>query len=602
MSVPAQTSSTATPKKAKKSVSKKAPVESATEREIRELREEMRGQQSQIDALKQQNAEKDAKLATATQDAQAANAAAAAAAAQTQSVSTSVQENKDAVTSLSSTVTDLKNSNVGMAQTISDTKKDLTEKIESPTTIHYKGVTITPVAFFALESVYRQRSINSDVNTPFNTTPFPGANEAHVSELQFSGRQSRLGGLFEGNAGNTKLSGYFEADFLGAGTTSNNNQSNSFVLRQRQFWGQAALKSGFTLTGGQMWSLVTETSKSTDNRTEKLPNTIDAQYMVGFNWARQPALRLQQKFTGADGKSAFTLAMSLEQAQLTNVSATINAPTNVFYNGTGQNGGLFNAFNGTPTNNVAPDVFVKGTADIPHAHFELGGVARFMRVRYYPGTSVAGTGYVGVTGAAPANDTKLAGGVFGSGRVTVNKFLDLGLSAMAGDGVGRYGSAQLADATFHANGTLEPLRNYHGLFSIESHPTSKLDVYGYAGGEYVQRTVYATGVGATPFTGYAPVNANLTGCNTEVPAAAGSVTPGGTCQAATRDILEGMVGFTYRAYSSPKYGRLQYQLNYQYLTKSTWTGLTSGTYPTGTFGAAKATNNMVLGGIRYYIP
>ena len=55
------------------------------------------------------------------------------------------------------------------------------------------------------------------------------------------------------------MTGYVEADFLGAGITSNNNQSNSYVLRQRQVWGQAALHNGWTFTGGQMWSLVTET-------------------------------------------------------------------------------------------------------------------------------------------------------------------------------------------------------------------------------------------------------------------------------------------------------------------------------------------------------
>ena len=78
----------------------------------------MASQQAQIDALKAQNAEKDARLSTASQDAQAANAAAAAAAAQAQSISTSVQENKDAVTQLNSTVTDLKTTNAGLAQTI----------------------------------------------------------------------------------------------------------------------------------------------------------------------------------------------------------------------------------------------------------------------------------------------------------------------------------------------------------------------------------------------------------------------------------------------------------------------------------------------------
>ena len=46
-----------------------------------------------------------------------------------------------------------------------------------------------------------------------------------------------------------------EADFLGAGITSNDNQSNSYVLRQRQIFGQAGTNKGFTITGGQMWSL-----------------------------------------------------------------------------------------------------------------------------------------------------------------------------------------------------------------------------------------------------------------------------------------------------------------------------------------------------------
>ncbi len=89
-------------------------------------------------------------------------------------------------------------------------------------------MTIVPVAFFAFEDVWRQRSLNSDINTPFNNIPFMGANQAHVSELNFSGRQSRVGGLFTGDTGPFKLAGYVEADFLGAGTTSNDNQSNSY--------------------------------------------------------------------------------------------------------------------------------------------------------------------------------------------------------------------------------------------------------------------------------------------------------------------------------------------------------------------------------------
>src|ERR1700735_5073700 len=184
ISLQAQTSTTTKKPVAKKPVAKKAPVESPVEREIRELREQMQSQQAQIDALKRDNADKDAKLAAAQQYAPGAEAAAASASAKADSLSTSLSANTEAVSTLNNTVTDLKTTNVGLAQTISDTKKSITDAIDSPMALRYKGITITPVAFFAFEGVWRSRSINSDINTPFNTTPFNGAAQAHTSELR----------------------------------------------------------------------------------------------------------------------------------------------------------------------------------------------------------------------------------------------------------------------------------------------------------------------------------------------------------------------------------------------------------------------------------
>lgn len=587
VSMQAQTSTTAKPKKTdhKRVVKRKATVESAMEREIRELREQMQSQQAQIDILKQQNADKDAKLATASQDAQAANAAAAQATAHASGVSSSVQANTDAVTTLNSTVNDLKTENAGLKQTISETKKNLTAKIDSPLALHYKGITITPVAFFAAESVYRQRSLNSDVNTPFNATPYPGAAQAHTSEFNFSGRQSRLGGLFEGNIGPFKLSGYFEADFLSAGITSNDNQSNSYTLRQRQIWGQAATKSGFAITGGQMWSLVTETKKGTDNRTENLPMTIDAQYHVGFSWARQAGIRIQQKIGMA------TVAASLENAQ-TIFSAT-NANQNFFFGSAGTGGGLYNS-TANYSNNVSPDVIVKAAFDPKIGHYEIGGLARFFRDRYYPGVTTVPA--KGATGAA--NDTKVGGGFFANARFPVTRFADFGVHTLVGTGVGRYGTSTLPDATVHPDGTLAPIKSYQGLFSLELHPTPKLDLFGYAGGEYAQRTVYlnTTGPNTGKLTGYAPATNLNTGCNTELPPTGASgynpASPA-NCLGATRAVIQGTAGFTYRFYNSSKYGKLQYAMQYSYLTREAWTGVG---------GAPKATNNMVFTGMRYYIP
>ncbi len=587
-----QTSRAATPAKTtSKKVVKKKPVETQMQREIRELREQMLSQQSQIDALKTQLADKDAKLATVQQSAQGAETTAATATARAESVSSSVAANTEAVTALNSTVTDLKNSNVGLAQTISDTKKDITEKIESPLALRYKGVTITPVAFFALENVYRSRSLNSDINTPFNTTPYPGAAEAHTSELNFSGRPTRLGGLFEGNTGPFKLTGYFETDFQSAGVTSNENQSNSYTLRQRQAWGQLATKSGFTLTGGQMWSLVTETKKSTDNRTENTPMVIDHQYHVGFSWARQGAIRVQQKFN-----NGLTLAGSLEEAQ--NIFAATNQNANFFFGSAGVGGGLFNP-TANYSNDVAPDVIAKATYDSKYGHYELGGIARFFRDRYFPTVS-GGSGSAGGTGttAGTANDTKTGGGFFANARFPVTKLVDFGVHTMVGTGVGRYGTATLPDTTVHPDGRLAPIKSYQGLYSMEFHPTPKVDLFGYAGAEYAQRTVYLSTLGSSAgkLIGYAPPTASNAGCNTEtIPTGNSGFLPGtpANCLGATRVVIEGTAGFTYRAYTNPRFGRLQYQATYSYLTRSAWTGVG---------GAPKATNNMVFTSMRYYLP
>jgi hypothetical protein len=552
------------------------------------------------------------------------------------------QSQADAINSLKSTVTDLQNANAGLAATISATKQELNDEINAPSAIHYKGLTITPVAFAAFEGVYRERSVNSDINTPFNSIPFPSANEGHTGELNFSGRQSRLGGLFQANTGNVTLSGYFEMDFLGTGTSSNNNQSNSYVLRQRQIWGQAATKSGFTITGGQMWSLVTEMRKGTDARTEIQPQTIDPQYLVGYSWTRQPELRLQQRF-GDYKTGAFTMAMSVEQAQITSFTANGTNPADYFFGGLGQNGGLYNAaassVGGTTTtctastatppvitcststaatsnittyaNNVAPDIIVKAAYDIPVFHFEAGGIARFLRDQYYPVTAYGGTAAAPTYtyGSTYLKHTSAAGGAFGSARAYIGNpgtypALEVAVQAMAGTGVGRYGSSQLADATLRPDETLEPIRNYHGLFSLESHWSPKFDVFAYYGGEYAQRTVYIAPVGNA--IGYGPANLSDTGCY-NLPAApsttignagsTGSLSPA-SCGSPTKYIQEGMIGFQYRPIVSPKWGRLQYSATYSIINRQLWAGVGSATTPV----SPRAQDGMIHVQMRYYIP
>ena len=268
----------------------------------------------------------------------------------------------------------------------------------------------------------------------------------------------------------------------------------------------------------------------------------------------------------------------------------------------------------TYANNVAPDVLVKLAFDKDKVfHLELGGIARFFRDEYYP-LIVTTTGTT-VTEANSTNivkDTKVGGGVFGSARVYLGKFAEVAAQGMAGDGTARYGSSQLGDVTVHPDGTLEPIRNYHGLFSLETHPMPKLDVFAYYGAEYNQRETYITPLGT--IAGYGVKNANDTGCyalTLGTPIAGGTTGSSSVvanCGSPTRVIQEGMFGFIYRAVNSPKFGRLQYSATYSYLQKATWSGILSGTVATtgvvtgDVTGQGRATNGMIHVGMRYYIP
>jgi hypothetical protein len=291
---------------------------------------------------------------------------------------------------------------------------------DNPIAIHYKGITITPGGFLAAETVFRNKATGGDINTPLNAVPLPGNPGAHTTEFNLNAGQSRLSMLAEGKLDNVKLTGYVETDFNSAGTTSNNNESSSYTLRIRQGFGQAHWDNGWQITGGQMWSLVTETKKATDNRTEATPLTIDPQYTVGFSWNRQYGLRVSKTF-GEDTK--FTLAASVESANTTltvhgNPTTTLPATTtttitdgvttvavpvtstttfnNFLVGAPGITGGLFNPI-GTYAYNKTPDFVFKAAVDPKFGHFEVFGISMLCGSRSDHTDVPSGRRYVAAT-------------------------------------------------------------------------------------------------------------------------------------------------------------------------------------------------------------
>lgn len=637
---------------APKSTRKKTATVTAAD--VQSLKDAIAAQQAALAQEQQQIQQLQDQLRQRDQAVQQAQSAASDATSKADAAQAAATQQQQSVTELKNDVADMKTNSVNTATTMQEMQKSVKNATESPTALHYKGITITPGGFIAAETVTRQRSMASGINTPFNSIPYPGSDLDHISESNFTARQSRLSLLAESKVGSAKLTGYWEGDFLGTGVTSNNRQSNSYVFRQRVLFGQAAFDSGWIITGGQQWSLATETKKGITNRTEVLPMTIDPQYQVGFNWARQYGFRVVKDF---GGKFALGLAVEAPEATIggrgfsavttTDLSkATVTTTGNAFVFAPGNGGGLFNFVDTTGYSfNKSPDIIVKAAADPGWGHFEVFGIYSMFHNRVYPcgvvGTNTKDT----VAPATPAtiacaldgstspssigayNDTRSGGGVGANIRVpVVPKKLDFALQGAAGNGVGRYGSAQIADLTLRPDGTQALIRTAHALGELELHATPKLDFYAYFGGEYGWRTAYqgydsiavfkTPGIPATAtttaipgtttttikvnqFGGYGSRFANNSGCNTENPPTSQLIpSGGGTCAGDTRLVMEGTLGFWHRLIQGPK-GGLRWGIQYSYFERLGWSG-SNGT--TGPSISPKGVDNMVWTAFRYYLP
>jgi hypothetical protein len=566
-----------------------------TAADLQALKDAIASQQAALAQQQQQIQELRDQLHNRDQAAQQAQSAAVDAASKADAAQAQATQQQQTVSELKGDVTDLKTNMASTVVTVQETQKSISAP---PTAIHVKGITITPGGFLAAETIYRTRALGSDVNTPFNSVPMPGSSNSNMSEFFGSGRQSRISMLAEGRYKSVKLMGYVEGDFLSAGVTSNNNQSNSYSFRQRQAWGGAAFDNGWTITGGQMWSLVTETKHGADNRTEALPMTIDPQYTVGFSWARQYGFRVAKNF---GNKVWFAVAAENPQATLTSHG---NA-ANFLLGSAGTGGGLYN-LNANYSFNPSPDIIAKLAFEPGFGHYEVFGVYSRFRDRIFPCEDVSATALCG-SSATPGpnatgafNSSKNGGGVGANARWSfAHKHVDFGLHGLGGSGVGRYGTGGLSDVSVRANGTLELIRSLQGLTTLEFH-TSKADVYLNAGAEYASRAADYDPV-TKKYVGYGSPFFNNTGCVTETGPGAGGFLPGAlsNCSSDTRVLIEGTAGVWFKLFDGSKeklnWGRIQFGPQYSYVVRNTWSGAKYPNEPQGV-------DNMVFTSFRYYLP
>jgi hypothetical protein len=275
----------------------------------------------------------------------------------------------------------------------------------------------------------------------------------------------------------------------------------------------------------------------------------------------------------------FSAGLSLEEPQTTFGSAGGPNCLNGANATTATGGGTleYTACGGSNTNSVqaysdnhAPDIIAKIAADPGWGHYELYGLLRFIDGRVSFATTGTGTNH----------DTTGEG--IGGGMIlpVVAGKLDFQLSGLIGQGVGRYGSAQIADVTFSPSGKVEPLAGYAVMGGLVGHPDPDVDLYAYGGAEGVDRKAYAG------TAGYGNPAVSLAGCGLEL----------GTCSAVTSNVVEGTIGGWWRPIKSA-YGTVQIGAQYEYVNRNTFPGAGAAK---GSTASPSANENMFLFSVRYY--
>lgn len=587
-------SSPSTPKRVHRKPVPKGPT---VQQQIEELRQQEQADHGQIDNLKQQLSDRDAQLQAAQQAAQQAQAAAQAAQQAAQQQQQTLSATSESVSSLQNSVSDLKANNVSLASTIQTNQAEVKKAIETPEAVHYKGITLSPAgSFLAAETVWRQGATGGGLNTGPTLIPLANSDDAQLSEFYGTGRQSRIAIRATGKLSNVALTGYYEMDWLGAGITSNSNQSNSYVLRQRQLWADALFTNGWDVSGGQGWSLVTETTQGETRGTEILPATIDPQYEAGFIWTRQYSFRVTKNFA-----NKFWIGASAENPETLNPGGS-NLPFNVLIGSDGQGGGLYNN-TANYSFNYSPDFVGKLVFQPGWGHWEIFGIERNFRDRIYPNlTCTSSTACTGTTAGA-YNDTSPGAGIGGGFRVPLGtKKFTVGLKGLYGKGMGRYGDSTLGDVTIRPTGVLDPLKGFSAISTVELNPTKRLMLYLNYGGDYLYRDYWGK-------VGYGSPLTSMTGCDTE-PSPTNQPTSGfgggtgfgpgtpASCGNQNKDTQEFTGGEWYDFYNGPK-GRMRFGLQYSRWERDIWSGAGGTTNPGG---GARGADNMFWTSFRYYVP
>jgi len=615
--------------------------------EVKQLKEQLQALRAEIDQLKQRDAERDQHAQEVVMDAQKAAAAAQEKAA---AAATAAADTNAKVDVVQSDVVGLK-ATVNTAVAAEQKNEKRVADLEAPDSLHFRGVKLTPGGYLQFATIYRSRNANMDTADNYGQYPFPNSPDFYMSEFRATGRASRLSLKAEGEAMGMKFMGYTEIDFL-ASAGGNETQTNSFSPRLRLAFANVDFPGGWSVAGGQNWSLLQTTRKGIDPLSEWTPSLIDNSYTPGFSYAREGSIRVVKQITpntwlgfSAENPDTVTTGACSSSSQcnftlgeiqgLANSTSTVS-PNNGYLNAISG----ANAITGNPSTNPAPDLVAKFAFEPGWGHYEVKAIGRWFRDRVYPnyfdGTPVAdfcpttGINSSGLctpttTSTAGAHNNTTRGGGFGFSAIlpVVKNKIDVDFQGLAGAGIGRFGVTSGPDVTYNPQGDLVAVKAVQSVLGIETHPTPKFDFYLYGGGDYYRRISYFLPAGSTFFGapttknaegGYGYQFANDSTCpiedaTTGLPTSTtnGLSTTDTECSGQTKSVWAIQPQLWYRIYKG-RAGTVQFGASYAYVWREAWAGRGpnasgAGSLPTVTgLVTPKTINNVILTSFRYYLP
>lgn len=432
---------------------------------------------------------------------------------------------------------------------------------KSPLAITIGNTTFTPLGFVDASFFGRSTNVGSGIGTNFGSIPYNTSATGHISEVNFSTQNSRIGFRVDSTFLGAQVLGYFEADFLGTQPANVFVTSNSDTFRMRNIFVDVR-KGAFEVLGGQDWSFLTPNRKGLSPLPSDIFYTLDmdTNYQLGLVWSRQSQFRFI-----AHPTENFAFGVSLENPQqyvggsaggslITPPAAYTSLLGTQIDNGTSNYGAA----------NLHPDIVFKAAYDA-HAGEKIEHIEAAALIRSFK--FAAG---VGKPVTYPDNTTTAAAGEV-NGNFEVAKNFRLIANTFFGSGNGRYVFGQAPDFIIRADGTISPIHTYSTVDGFEANITKNTVLYGYYGAVYIDRNTAFDTNGAPIGYGYK-----------------------GSPASQNRAIQEGTIGIVRTLWKNPNYGALSLITQYSYLTRDPWSVV---------LGAPKeAHTNMYWADLRYTLP